>query len=430
MLILSFALSVAAILGWRPPQLTVGRTGDGFVVTSVAVGSQAWINGIRPTMSALPWPGGRDGYDIDPGIGTAVGTDIRPPGPFAPTLLVGLALGLAALLVRHVGLPGVAVLSAGAAAVALSALYESVGLPTAYLLAPLPILVGILEARAGTTSGHRLLLALAAIGTTLGILDLASLFDDAPWRLIWMLPLVAGLAIPAIIALMAAWQGRSDGRPGARPGALLRDIVWSASPIERAGRLTGSELERERLATELHNDVLPQLDESIIALGATSAGPEVGDRLRGVGDSLRRLMLERQTVVLRAGGLPAAVEAVVAASISDRGPRMMVCVDDTGRARQDIELTGYRIAQAAIANARAYAGATSIRITVVTALRQVMVEVADDGIGFSMEPPAGRKARVSTGLADMRARAKDVGGQLDIMAPAGSGTTVRFRWTG
>jgi signal transduction histidine kinase len=80
----------------------------------------------------------------------------------------------------------------------------------------------------------------------------------------------------------------------------------------------------------------------------------------------------------------------------------------------------YRVAQEALHNALRHSGAGEVSVTLSRSPRRVILEVADDGCGFSPDAPGG------LGLASMRERAAAAGGTLTIRSAASAGTTVRL----
>ena len=73
--------------------------------------------------------------------------------------------------------------------------------------------------------------------------------------------------------------------------------------------------------------------------------------------------------------------------------------------------------QEALSNAARHAKATSVSVDVSTRHDTVRVEVGDDGVGFA-EPER------TSGLGNLRSRADDVGGGIDIISAPGAGTRV------
>jgi two-component system, NarL family, sensor kinase len=87
-----------------------------------------------------------------------------------------------------------------------------------------------------------------------------------------------------------------------------------------------------------------------------------------------------------------------------------------------VEVTAYRIVAESLANTVRHAGARSCSVTV-DRHRWLDIEICDDGIGI----PADAFAGPGLGLASMRDRAAELGGELTLDGPASGGTTVRVR---
>jgi signal transduction histidine kinase len=87
---------------------------------------------------------------------------------------------------------------------------------------------------------------------------------------------------------------------------------------------------------------------------------------------------------------------------------------------EEIKLAVYRIFQESLNDARKHAEAIlDIRPD------HVRLEVHDDGVGFEMPPHLGGWIDANRlGLPDMRARAIELGGDLDVESQPGQGTRV------
>jgi signal transduction histidine kinase len=121
-------------------------------------------------------------------------------------------------------------------------------------------------------------------------------------------------------------------------------------------------------------------------------------RERGLGDGLRAL----------AQGVPLPVDVV------DNG---------IGRCERTVEAAIYFCAAEAIQNATKHAGpGTRITVTLERRDDEAAFAVVDDGTGFD---PAANPGGI--GLVSMRDRIGAVGGELEIAATPGGGTTVRGR---
>jgi signal transduction histidine kinase len=94
--------------------------------------------------------------------------------------------------------------------------------------------------------------------------------------------------------------------------------------------------------------------------------------------------------------------------------------DFSGLGREQ-EVVVLRVAQEALTNVRRHARARQVWVRLLADGAGARVEVGDDGVGFS-------PARVEGfGLAGMRGRVAEVGGDLDVASAPGRGTRVTVR---
>ena len=83
----------------------------------------------------------------------------------------------------------------------------------------------------------------------------------------------------------------------------------------------------------------------------------------------------------------------------------------------------YQIAQEALNNVLRHARASSVTVTLTCQDGGAVMEVVDDGCGF--DPGAVPDGRM--GLANMRDRAQEAGGVLEVVSAPGAGTRVRVK---
>jgi len=201
---------------------------------------------------------------------------------------------------------------------------------------------------------------------------------------------------------------------------------------ERVGResmralLHGQELERARLARELHDETGQAL--ASILLGLKAREQQVGEELllelrELVGaalDNVRRLTVELRPPALDDFGLEAALERLASIHAERSGLRTELSVVNAGSLPTDFETALFRIVQEALTNIVKHAQAGSVSIVVTQSDGIVRSVIEDDGVGFS--PDAVREGAL--GLVGMRERVHLLGGRLEVQSAPGSGTTL------
>ncbi len=100
-----------------------------------------------------------------------------------------------------------------------------------------------------------------------------------------------------------------------------------------------------------------------------------------------------------------------------------VSVSDGTRREQAYASAVYRICQEALSNVARHANATSVQVVFRETESEAMLQVADNGDGFTLS----KGNDSSIGIINMRERARYFGGTFDISASPGEGTTVTVR---
>ena len=192
-------------------------------------------------------------------------------------------------------------------------------------------------------------------------------------------------------------------------------------------RMQAAELERKRLARDLHDELGQYL--SLIRLDALQCtGEPAASIMRSVEHlqrTVRSMMSALRPVALDDLGLSAALEHCIASwreSAAPMGFELSITgqVDDLP---EDMALTGFRIIQEGLTNAVRHAGATAVQLSVSATIArpdgaELSIRIADDGRGLSGEAPLNAQ-----GIRGMRERAELAGGLFSI-APGSSGGTV------
>jgi PAS domain S-box-containing protein len=206
-----------------------------------------------------------------------------------------------------------------------------------------------------------------------------------------------------------------------------------------ASMLQAEEVERSRIATELHDDTVQVMIASLmamdrVALVAQRAGtPQLESAvsvaratLEEATDRTRRLMFELRPAVLTRDGLVAAVRVLAQQVARETGASAHVR-GALGRYDHALEELVYRSVQEALANVRKHARADAITVTLGERGDSIRAEVCDDGLGFDVVDARTRSsAALHLGLDVLHERVRAVGGTASITSAPGQGTCVRF----
>jgi signal transduction histidine kinase len=221
---------------------------------------------------------------------------------------------------------------------------------------------------------------------------------------------------------------------------LTRRLRTAADGRERLLRaaVDASDSERRRIARDLHDGVVQDLAGSAFAIAAEAraadADPGLRQRLTSIGADVRRslralrsLLVEIYPPDLRAEGLPAALEDLVAPA-AGAGIAGHVDVAGSDSLTDDEAALVWRVAQEAVRNAVRHAHPRSLRVRVRADAVRVELEVRDDGAGFDLASDRAR-GREHLGLRGLRDLIREAGGRIDVSSAPGAGTTVRLEVT-
>jgi len=227
---------------------------------------------------------------------------------------------------------------------------------------------------------------------------------------------------------------------------LLADLARQAGPAthavalrraldaSRAGLVTAREEERRRLRRDLHDGLGPTLAGLTLGLDTararSAAQPELQELLGKLKAETQRAVTDVRRIVY---GLrpPALDELGLVGSLREEvgrlqyeAPALTVTLDAPGDGLTDLsaaaEVACYRIVTEALTNVTRHAHATrcSVRIRLD---RDLDVEICDDGVGLA------EGWRAGVGIASMRERVTELGGDLVIEASLPHGTRINAR---
>ncbi|MFG2622822.1 PAS domain S-box protein [Streptomyces sp. NPDC048507] len=193
------------------------------------------------------------------------------------------------------------------------------------------------------------------------------------------------------------------------------------------------ELERRRIAWDVHDDTI----QAMVAVGMrlqlladTSEDPYAGELTRldasvreAVG-RLRNLTFRLQPPGLDRHGLVESLSQHLSDVVgADWGLGQSLHHDVRREPAPETAITIFRIVQEALLNVHKHARARTVRISVTTVDRGLLVKVADDG---TSQPALAHRLHEHFGLMEMRERAETAGGWWTFRSEPGTGTTVEF----
>ena len=254
---------------------------------------------------------------------------------------------------------------------------------------------------------------------------------------------LAACALLAVIITLPADHGSHDP---AIACALLA-IALGMGEVTSAHRDTAAvaarhaqDMERARLARELHDVVAHQLSAIAVQAGAArlaAAGDpqaavaaiaaiegQARDGLTELNQLVRELRPASDTgpdtpPQPRLGDIPGLIKRA-----AEAGMRAELRVDGEPRPLPPaVELAGYRVVQEGLTNAIRYAAGAAATVRLAYRDDGIMVEVTDDGPGAAAAAAPIRGG--GAGLAGLRERARLLGGQLEAGSAAERGFAVR-----
>ena len=255
------------------------------------------------------------------------------------------------------------------------------------------------------------------------------------WQALWFRSLV-GLSLLVAAGAAARYAG-------------LRRLTQR---VEQAEQESGIERERSRIAKDIHDDLGASLTEitllSELAQGGDVSSEEVQRDLRRIAERTRHLTRALDTTVWAVNPRNDTLESLVTYTCNQAsdflesvGIRCRLDVAETLPAtvltaaiRHNVVL----IVKEALHNVVKHASATEVVLRISADQDTLALSLEDDGAGFATDPrrsnpftvedhpgaePKG--VRLGNGLRNMRKRAQDIGGRLQLEARPEGGTRVR-----
>lgn len=223
--------------------------------------------------------------------------------------------------------------------------------------------------------------------------------------------------------------------------AIENSRLYNRLREERDRVLIAQEELRKKLARDLHDgptqtvsNIVMQIEflKKVLEKEPEKVTAELDHLIRSGQQAvheMRTMLFDLRPLVLETQGLPAALQLFTERHQAEGRARLHLHLDESvGRYPAQVEGAVFSIVQEAVNNALKHAQAQNIWIRLGEKGETLVVEVEDDGVGFSLETVLqAYENRERFGLLSMRERAEILGGELTIISAPGQGTTVMLR---
>lgn len=208
--------------------------------------------------------------------------------------------------------------------------------------------------------------------------------------------------------------------------------------------LISREEERSRLARDLHDGPIQSLVGMNIQMGlllgaqelpasSVESFREIRAEIRQLSDELRQVCTELRPPMLDTLGLGAAIGALAETWSAQTGVAVQFDAPQKADFRalpDEVAVNFYRVAQETLTNIAKHARAKHVNVALGYERSRLTMTIHDDGQGFNapitMHDLTGQQ---HFGLAGMKERMEQIGGQWDLKSAPGDGTTVRAVWS-
>jgi PAS domain S-box-containing protein len=262
-----------------------------------------------------------------------------------------------------------------------------------------------------------------------------------------------GLGVKTILIISLISRGQVNGRLTfrfteerdfqaeeleiARALATQASLAIQLTQLAKTARQSAVLEERNRLAGEIHDSLAQSFAGISMQLSVATEAMQTKNKnaishvgratdlaLFGLSEARRSALSLRSDIIEESGLIEALKRLVERANI----PGLLSCSFRSSKVREEslapsVQQDLLRIAQEAISNAIRHARPTVISVSLQRNPPNLVLKISDNGSGIAND----RSSREGFGFANMQARAKNIGAELDIRSSAGCGTSVVVR---
>ena len=251
------------------------------------------------------------------------------------------------------------------------------------------------------------------------------------------IPLIAHTNVIGVMSVAS----RQVQRLEPREISLLTSIgTWASTTIENVrlnqqGRRLAVLEERERIGMDLHDGIIQSIYAVGLALDYARMEVETNPRkalgkleqaiegLNGTIRDIRTYIMDLRPRQFRGENLMDSLQRLTDEARLNTHMEIILTGPESGSVilPTSISTALFHISQEALANIGKHAQAQQAKISLWTAPGRVLLEVTDNGIGFDIGKTS---LALGHGLANMRTRARKMGGDIEVNSEPGKGTSV------
>jgi signal transduction histidine kinase len=260
---------------------------------------------------------------------------------------------------------------------------------------------------------------------------------NAGFQCLACIPLISHANVIGVLGVATRHMQRLDPREI----SLLTSIgTWAGTTIENVhlnqqGRRLAVLEERERIGMDLHDGIIQSIYSVGLALDYARMEVETSPRealvkleqaIEGLNSTIRDIrtyIMDLRPRQFRGENLMDSLQRLIDETranthleISLTGPDNGIVILSTA-----ISTALFHISQEALANVAKHAQARQVKMNLWTVPGRVMLEISDDGVGFDLSKTS---LALGHGLANMRTRARKMGGDIEINSEPEKGTSV------
>jgi signal transduction histidine kinase len=231
----------------------------------------------------------------------------------------------------------------------------------------------------------------------------------------------------------------------ARQTELALDQAQSELRLVSAALMTAQEMERKRIASELHDSIGQSLNALSFGLGIvmdvtrdsdaiyiTELLEKLSQQIKDTVEEVRRIAMDLRPAILDDLGIVGTLSWFFR-EFRTIHPRVALRTE-IDVAEGDVPVTLrtpiYRVVQEALNNVLKHASASEIRIVLSRRPPSIVLEIQDNGRGFAVAGDSlhAGSFRAGMGLTGMRDRVEFSGGDFALHSAPGAGTHLRACW--